>query len=94
MDLILEEAASFLEILSDPAPSIVISDVGDTYVSLKARVWMADPSRSEFNRLRTDYVTNVARRFGEVELGQDPDYIRLFGELDVTEQSGGRTTPE
>lgn len=91
-ELVLEEANRFPEILTEPGPSVVISHVGDTYVTLKGRVWMADPSRSEFNHLRTHFVTNVVRRFAEEGIGRDPSDVRLSGALDIDEPEGHPTS--
>ncbi|WP_255152426.1 mechanosensitive ion channel family protein [Halorarius halobius] len=81
--IIKEEAAAFEEVLSSPSPSVRITELGDTYVGLKARIWMGRPSRSDFNRLRTRYIRNVLRRFERDGITQDPNPVRLTGGIDV-----------
>ena len=70
IDLIVDEASDFPQILSQPRPSVRIAGIENGFVTLKARVWMAEPSRSDFNRLRTLYVTN-------------PTLVDLSGTVDV-----------
>ncbi|WP_379776690.1 mechanosensitive ion channel family protein [Haloarcula pelagica] len=43
IEIIQEEASAFPEIMAEPAPSVRITELGDTYVGLKARVWMSHP---------------------------------------------------
>jgi small-conductance mechanosensitive channel len=64
-DLIVEEAKRHGEILADPAPSVRLTELADSYVGLESRIWIADPSRSDFVRIRGEYVTNVKRAFDE-----------------------------
>jgi small-conductance mechanosensitive channel len=84
VEIIEEEAQNFPEIMSEPAPSVRITELGETYVGLKARVWMSSPSRSDFNRLRTAYVRNVLDRLVEEGIGADPNPVRVSGDLEVT----------
>ncbi|WP_416841359.1 mechanosensitive ion channel family protein [Haloferax sp. DFSO52] len=82
-DIILEEAGSFPKILSEPAPSVRIAELEGTYVGLKARVWMAEPTRSHFNQLRGEYIAEVLRRFNTEGVTRDPDQIHLSGGIGV-----------
>jgi small-conductance mechanosensitive channel len=69
--------------MAEPAPSVRIVELGDTYVGLNARVWMSNPSRSDFNRLRTAYVRNVLDRLVEADIEVDPSPVRISGTIDV-----------
>ena len=91
-EIILEEARSFSQIMAEPAPSVRIAELGDTYVGLKARVWMSEPSRSDFNRLRTAYVLNVLERFDEEGIGPDPDPVGLSGDISVDRSTSSDRT--
>lgn len=62
-EYMIEEAESHPEILEDPAPSVRLSELGDSAVLLQSRFWIADPERSDFVRIRGEYGTNVKRRF-------------------------------
>lgn len=90
-ELIIEEAESFAEVLRDPEPSVRIAELDNNYVGLNARLWMAEPSRSDFSRLRTAYVANVIRRFSEEGIEPDPSHVLLSGGLDIEDGSGDTT---
>jgi small conductance mechanosensitive channel len=64
-DLIIDEANRQDDILDEPAPSVVLSQLADSYVGLTARIWIANPSRAEFLRIRSGYVTGVKNRFDQ-----------------------------
>jgi small-conductance mechanosensitive channel len=64
-EIILEEANAHPEILGDPAPSVRLTELGDSSVVLKSRIWIDDPSRSDFVKTRGEYVTAVKERFDE-----------------------------
>jgi small-conductance mechanosensitive channel len=63
--IIVEEAESHPDILDDPAPSVRLTELGDSAVGLQSRVWIADPSRADFVKTRGEYVTAVKERFDE-----------------------------
>jgi len=64
-EIIVEEAEAHEEILDDPAPSVRLTELADSYVGLQSRIWIAQPSRADFVRTRAEYVTNVKQRFDE-----------------------------
>ncbi|WP_207588552.1 mechanosensitive ion channel domain-containing protein [Halomontanus rarus] len=64
-DIIVEEAENHPEIMDAPAPSVRLTELGDSDVGLQSRIWIANPSRSDFVRVRGEYVTNVKNRFDE-----------------------------
>jgi len=64
-EIIVEEAERHPEILSEPAPSVRLTELADSYVGLKSRIWIENPSRADFVKIRGEYVTNVKRRFDE-----------------------------
>ncbi|WP_435064715.1 mechanosensitive ion channel family protein [Halobaculum sp. EA56] len=64
-EIIVEEAERHPEILADPAPSVRLTELADSYVGLKSRVWIDNPSRADFVKIRGEYVTNVKQRFDE-----------------------------
>ena len=64
-EIILEEAEAHGEILDEPAPSVRLSQLADSYVGLTSRIWIADPRRTDFVRIRGEYVTAVKARFDE-----------------------------
>ncbi|WP_440991788.1 mechanosensitive ion channel family protein [Haloarchaeobius baliensis] len=84
IEIIEDEARAFPEIMAEPAPSVRIAELGDTFVGLRARVWMSKPSRSDFNRLRTAYVRNVLGRLVEEGIDVDPSPVSVSGQLEVS----------
>jgi small-conductance mechanosensitive channel len=62
-EVILEEADDHPEIMDDPAPSVRLIELGDSSVGLQSRFWIRDPGRSDFVRIRGEYVTAVKERF-------------------------------
>ena len=64
-DIILAEAERHEEILSDPAPTVRLVDLGSSDVALQAGIWIAHPSRGDVVRIRGEYVEAVKGRFDE-----------------------------
>ena len=63
--IIVKEAEAAEDILDNPAPSVRLTELGDSAVVLQSRVWIADPSRADLVKTRADYVTSVKRRFDQ-----------------------------
>ncbi|MFP9190464.1 mechanosensitive ion channel family protein [Natronosalvus vescus] len=64
-DIIIEEAKRHPDIMEDPAPSVRLTELGDSDVGLQSRFWIANPSRADFVRIRGEYVQSVKERFDE-----------------------------
>ena len=64
-EIIIEEAEKHEEILEDPGPSVRLVELGDSSVGLQSRIWIGEPSRSDFTKTRGEYVTAVKQRFDE-----------------------------
>ena len=64
-DIIVDEAERHPEILTDPAPSVRLTELADSYVGLRSRIWIDNPSRADFVKIRSEYVKNVKQRFDE-----------------------------
>ncbi len=64
-EIIIDEAERHEDILSDPGPSVRLTELGDSSVGLQSRIWIADPSRADFIGIRAEYVKNVKERFDE-----------------------------
>ncbi|MBP2250774.1 small-conductance mechanosensitive channel [Halarchaeum solikamskense] len=62
-EIIVEEAEKRDDILDDPGVSVRLSELGGSYVGLKSRFWIADPSRADFVKTRGEYVQAVKERF-------------------------------
>jgi small conductance mechanosensitive channel len=83
-DIILEEAESHPEILSDPEPSVRLTELGDSSVGLQSRIWISEPSRADFVKTRGEYVTAVKERFDEAGISIPYPMRTIEGALDVT----------
>ncbi|PCR89559.1 mechanosensitive ion channel family protein [Natrinema ejinorense] len=64
-EIIVDEAKRHPDIMDDPAPSVRLTELGDSDVGLQSRFWISNPSRADFVRTRGEYVTAVKRRFDE-----------------------------
>lgn len=62
-EITVDEAEATAEILTDPGPTVRVTELGDSYVGLRARVWIENPRRTDFVRVRSEYVTAVKERF-------------------------------
>ena len=67
-EIIVEEAEKSEAIMKDPAPSVRLTELGDSHVGLQSRIWIDDPSRSDFVRARAEYVKAVKQRFDEEDI--------------------------
>ena len=90
-DIIVEEAESHPDILDDPAVSVRLTELGDSYVGLKSRFWISDPSRADFVKTRGEYVTAVKQRFDEAGIDIPYPIRTLDGDVDI-EVSGEAVT--
>jgi len=82
-EIIVEEAERDPEILDDPAPSVRLTELGDSSVALTSRIWIADPSRADFVKTRADYTKRVKERFDEAGIDIPYPNRTLGGELTV-----------
>jgi len=64
-EIIVEEAENHPDILDDPAPTVRLTELADSYVGLQSRIWIDNPSRADFVKIRGDYVTAVKQRFDD-----------------------------
>lgn len=82
-DIILEEANNHEEILEDPAPSVRLTELADSYIGLQSRIWIANPDRSDFVRIRAEYVQRVKERFDEAGIEIPFPQRDLSGSIDL-----------
>jgi len=90
-DIILEEAENHEDILEDPAPSVRLTELGDSSVGLKSRIWIANPSRGDFVKTRGEYVQAVKERFDHAGIDIPYPNRELSGGLEV---AGFEASPE
>lgn len=61
--LILEAAEDHEGIMTEPGPSVRLTELADSSVGLQARIWIENPSRADFMKTRAEFITDVKRRF-------------------------------
>jgi small conductance mechanosensitive channel len=89
--IIVDEAERHPDILTDPAPTVRLTELADSYVGLRSRIWIENPSRADFVKIRSEYVQNVKQRFdaedieipfpqrdlsGRVSMELPPEYVQ------------------
>ncbi|MFC7129790.1 mechanosensitive ion channel family protein [Haloferax chudinovii] len=82
-DIILDEAEAHDGIMTTPEPSVRLTELGDSSVTLKSRIWISQPSRADFVKTRGEYVTAVKERFDEEGIDIPYPNRTLSGELSV-----------
>ena len=82
-EIIVEEAEAHPGILDEPAPSVRLTELGDSSVVLQSRVWIDDPSRADYVKTRGEYVTAVKGRFDEAGIDIPYPNRTLSGDLSV-----------
>ena len=83
-DIIVEEAESHPGIMDDPGPSVRLTELGDSSVGLQSRIWIANPSRSDYVKTRGEYVTAVKARFDEEGIDIPYPNQTLSGGVELT----------
>ncbi|MCD2200782.1 mechanosensitive ion channel family protein [Halobacterium sp. KA-4] len=83
-EIIVEEAENHENILNDPGVTVRLTELGDSYVGLKSRFWIANPSRSDFVKTRSEYVQSVKERFDEAGIDIPYPIRTLNGEVEIS----------
>jgi small-conductance mechanosensitive channel len=83
-EIIVEEAEAHDDIMNEPGVSVRLTELGDSYVGLKSRFWIANPSRSDFVKVRGEYVQAVKERFDEAGIDIPYPTRTLDGEVELS----------
>jgi small-conductance mechanosensitive channel len=83
-EIIVEEAEAHDGILDDPGVTVRLTELGDSYVGLKSRFWIDNPSRSDFVKTRSEYVQSVKERFDEAGIDIPYPIRTLNGEVEIS----------
>jgi small-conductance mechanosensitive channel len=81
--IIVEEAERHGDVLDEPAPSVRLVELGDSSVGLQSRIWIANPSRADFVKVRGEYVQAVKERFDQTGIDIPYPNRTIGGELHV-----------
>jgi small conductance mechanosensitive channel len=91
-DLILEEAERTDGILDEPEPSVILTELGGSYVGLVGRVWIENPARGGYVNVRSDFVQAVKERFDREGIDIPYPHTQLTGEVGVSELADDHLT--
>jgi small conductance mechanosensitive channel len=87
-EIVIEEAEAHEGIMDDPAPSVRLTELGDSHVGLQSRIWVDNPSRSDFVAVRGEYVQAVKERFDDEGIDIPYPHRIISGDIDVVETGG------
>jgi len=87
-EIIVEEAENHEEILDDPAPSVRLTELGDSSVGLQSRIWIAEPSRADFVKIRGEYVSTVKERFDREDINIPYPNRTIGGGIELSNVDG------
>ena len=87
-EIIIEEAEKHDGILDDPAPSVRLTELGDSSVGLQSRIWISDPSRADYVKTRGEYIEAVKRRFDEEDINIPYPNRTIGGGLELSNVEG------
>ena len=93
-EIIVEEAENHESILEDPAPSVRLTELGDSSVGLQSRIWIENPSRADFVKIRGEYVTAVKQRFDEADIDIPYPNRTISGGLEMAGMDGVLTADD
>lgn len=90
-NIIIEEAETHPDILDDPAPTVRMTEspyadrgaLADSYVGLTSRFWIANPNRTDYLKVRGEYITTVKERFDAVGIDMPDPQVHLSGNIGV-----------
>jgi len=88
-DIIIEEAEKHESIMNDPAPTVRLTELADSYVGLQSRIWIADPSRADYVKTRGEYVQAVKERMDDAGIDIPFPQRVLHGDIQVGGQAVG-----
>ncbi len=63
--ILLEEAERHDNILTEPEPSVHITDMNDSRLTVEVSFWIDDPTHAEFVAARSEFFRRVNRRFDD-----------------------------
>lgn len=81
--IIKEEAIKHKEIMNKPEPSCRLTELADSYIGLKAIFWIKDPERSDFSRIKSDYIMKVKERFDKEEIEIPFPQLEVSGKIET-----------
>lgn len=84
-EIILEEAKKLNDILDDPGPSVRLTELDDSHITLQSRFWIENPQRTDYVKTRSEYARVVKERFNEEGIKIPFPQRDLSGEMVLTD---------
>ncbi len=84
-EIIVKKAEGHDEILEDPEPSVRVTELANSYIGLQSRFWIKDPNRTDFIKIKSDYVQSVKEAFDEEDIEIPFPQVDLSGHVEVTD---------
>jgi len=84
-EIIVRKAEEHNEILEDPEPSVRVTELANSYIGLQSRFWIKDPNRTDFIKIKSDYVQSVKEAFDEEDIEIPFPQVDLSGHVEVTD---------
>ncbi|PTD94627.1 mechanosensitive ion channel protein [archaeon SCG-AAA382B04] len=82
-EIITEEAKKDNKILNQPEPVVRLSELADSFIGLKSMFWIKNPSRSDFMKIKSDYIKNVKQRFDQEDIEIPFPQIDISGQIET-----------
>lgn len=79
--IVVEAARERDSILDRPAPSVRLMELADSCIELEARFWIENPARTDFVRIRSEYVQDVRDRFDRADIDMPYPTREITGSL-------------
>jgi small-conductance mechanosensitive channel len=81
--IIVEEASAVDRFVDDPAPDVILTELGDSAVDLTARAYIDDPGRGKYVKALSVWVQTVKERFDAEGIDMPYPYTELTGGIDI-----------
>lgn len=84
-EIIVKKAEEYDEILEDPEPSVRLTELADSYIGIQSRFWIKDPNRTDFIKIKSDYIQSVKEAFDDEDIEIPFPQVDLSGQVGVSE---------
>lgn len=84
-DIIVKKAKEHDEILDDPEPSVRVSELANSYVGIQSRFWIENPRRTDFIRIKSEYVQSVKEEFDKKDIEIPFPQVDLSGQVELSD---------
>ncbi|MEF8773075.1 mechanosensitive ion channel family protein [Halodesulfurarchaeum sp.] len=84
-DIIIDKATAHDGVMDEPGPSVRVTSLDDSSVGLQARIWIENPSRADFVRIKSDFVQETKEALEAAGIDIPYPQRMLHGDLSVGE---------